>query len=295
MTTGFSGVFTAIVTPFEKNGDIDWAAFEILVERQIEGGVSGIVPCGTTGESPTLSESEQLQVIANTVRLASGRCAVIAGTGSNNTAHACEMTKAAQGLGADGVLVVNPYYNKPTQEGLYRHFAAVAASTTLPVMVYNIKGRTGVNVETPTLERLWNDCANITSVKEASGDLEQMKAVIQRKPAHFSVLSGDDNLTLPLIRAGGAGVVSVASNAAPKQMVSMVSHALAGEWKEAEALEKLLQPFFEAIFIETNPIPIKAVLSAAGLCQEIYRLPLCEMRPENKKKLEAVVKELTLR
>jgi 4-hydroxy-tetrahydrodipicolinate synthase len=282
----FKGVYTAIITPFTKSGEVDWEALQKLVEFQIENGVAGIVPCGTTGESPTLTHEEHDKVIEHVVKWAKKRCQVIAGTGSNATAEAIRLSKHAEHAGADACLVVNPYYNKPTQEGLYRHFKAIADAIAIPVMVYNIKGRTAVNVETATLIRLINECKNILAVKEASGDLAQMKEVISKAGKNFDVLSGDDNMTLDLIKAGGKGVVSVASNFIPDKMVMMVDAALKKDYVRAEKINAELSELFKMIFIETNPIPIKAALALKGMCMEVYRLPMCELRAENRKKFE---------
>jgi 4-hydroxy-tetrahydrodipicolinate synthase len=288
------GVYTAIITPFKKDGSIDWDALKNLVEFQIENKVAGIVPMGTTGESPTLSHDEHDKVVEKVIEWVNKRCTVIAGTGSNSTSEAIRLTKHAAEAGADACLVVNPYYNKPTQEGLYRHFKAVADSVEIPIVVYNIKGRTGVNVETPTLMRLAKDCSNILAVKEASGNLDQMKDVIANKPDNFSVLSGDDGITLDLIKAGGHGVVSVASNMIPDKMVALVDAALNSSMEEAEKLDKELQPFFEGEFIETNPIPIKLALAWKGMCEEAYRLPMCEMSAENKEKWKKILEDMKL-
>lgn len=290
----FSGVYTAIITPFKTDGSIDYDKLKELIEFQIENGVTGIVPCGTTGESPCLNDEEHKKVIETTVETVNNRIKVVAGTGSNNTAHAIDMTKFAESVGVDGALVVNPYYNKPTQEGLYRHFKAIADSVKIPIMVYNIMGRTGVNVETPTLLRLINDCSNIVSVKEASGNMKQMKEVINQTPKDFCVLSGDDGIALELIQNGGDGVVSVASNALPKEMSEMISAALNSDFEKAKEIDDKLQPFFDAEFIETNPIPIKSVLAMQGKIEEIYRLPMCELAPENKEKLREVITKMEL-
>ncbi len=290
----FKGVFTAIITPFNKDGGLDEECLKKLIDFNIENGVSGIVPCGTTGESPTLSHDEHDRVIELIVQHVNGRVPVIAGTGSNSTAEAIRLTKHAEEVGVDAALVVNPYYNKPTQEGLYRHFKAVADSVKIPIVVYNIKGRTAVNVETSTLMRLAKDCSNIVAVKEASGDIEQMKDVIAQRPEGFSVLSGDDNITLELIKAGGNGVVSVASNIVPDRMVAMVTAALDGNYEEAEKLNSELAPLFSVEFIETNPIPMKCALALKGMCDEVYRLPMCELRPENKEKLKQVLTEMKI-
>jgi len=288
------GVFTAIITPFKEDGSLDEECLKKLIDFNIENGVSGIVPCGTTGESPTLNHDEHDRVIELTVQHINKRVPVIAGTGSNSTAEAIRLSKHAEEAGADGLLIVNPYYNKPTQEGLYRHFKAVADAVKIPVVVYNIKGRTGVNVETATLMRIVKDCSNVVAVKEASGDINQMKDVIAQRPKGFSVLSGDDNITLELIKAGGNGVVSVASNLVPDRMVAMVKAALDGNFEEAEKLNNELTPLFDVEFIETNPIPIKAALAMKGMIKEVYRLPMCELRPENKEKLKQVLTEMKI-
>ena len=288
------GVFTAIITPFKEDGSVDEECLKKLIDFNIDNGVSGIVPCGTTGESPTLSHEEHDRVIELTVQHVNKRVQVIAGTGSNSTAEAVRLTKHAEEVGVDGCLVVNPYYNKPTQEGLYRHFKAVADAVKIPIVVYNIKGRTAVNVETATLMRLARDCPNIVAVKEASGDINQMKEVISQRPEGFSVLSGDDNITLELIQAGGNGVVSVASNIVPDKMVAMVKSALEGNIEEASKINDELAPLFEVEFIETNPIPMKCALAMKGMCEEVYRLPMCELSPENKKKLKQVLTRMKI-
>jgi 4-hydroxy-tetrahydrodipicolinate synthase len=285
----FRGVFTAIVTPFTADESVDEPTLKNLIDFNLANGVSGLVPCGTTGESPTLSHNEHDRVIELTVEHVNGRAPVIAGTGSNSTREAIRLSQHAQGAGANALLLVTPYYNKPTQEGMYRHFRAIAESVNLPCIIYNIKGRTGVNLETDTLVRLINDCPNVAGVKEASGDLNQMKDVIARRTNGFSVLSGDDNMTLPLIKAGGDGVISVASNFIPAQMSRLVKLALEGNFSEAETLDKQLSPLFAAEFVETNPIPIKYMLSLKGMCQEVYRLPMCELRPPSKEKVQTVL------
>lgn len=288
----FEGVYTAIITPFKKDESVDWGSLKRLVEFQIDSKIDGIVPCGTTGESPTLSHEEHDKVIEKVVEWVDGRVKVIAGTGSNSTSEAIRLTKHAEDAGADACLLVNPYYNKPTQEGLYRHFKAIADSVKFPCIVYNIKGRTAVNVETATLMRLIRSCRNIKGVKEASGDLGQIKDVIRQSPDEFSVLSGDDNITLDLIKAGGDGVISVASNVIPEKMVAMVRAARSGNIEEAESLNREMADFFRGEFIETNPIPIKAALAMKGMCEEIYRLPLCEMAAENRKKWKTILEDI---
>tara|TARA_Y100000310_G_scaffold344430_1_gene457144 strand:- start:755 stop:1636 length:882 start_codon:yes stop_codon:yes gene_type:complete len=288
------GTFTAIITPFKSDETVDEDALKALIDFNIENGISGIVPCGTTGESPTLDNEEHERVIELTVQHVNKRVPVIAGTGSNCTKEAIRLSKHAEEIGVDALLLVNPYYNKPTQEGLYRHFKAIANSVTIPCVVYNIKGRTGVNVETETLMRLIKDCKNIVAVKEASGDLNQMKEVIAQSPEGFSVLSGDDNITLDLIRAGGQGVISVASNIAPDKMSAMVKAALDGNMREAEQINDELSQLFSVEFIETNPIPIKYMLSLKNMCKEVYRLPMCELSNEHKEEVKKEMQNLGL-
>lgn len=275
MDRPFRGVYTAIITPFTRSGNVDEEALQRIIEFQIESGIDGLVPCGTTGESPTLSHNEHDRVIELTVEYANGRVPVMAGTGSNATSEAIRLSKHAQEAGVHSLLQVNPYYNKPTQKGLYLHFKAIADAVDIPVVVYNIKGRTGINVETPTLVRLMKDCPNIQGVKEASGNLDQMKDVIQNRIDGFSVLSGDDNMTFNLLREGGDGVVSVASNLIPRQLVDFVHTALDGDFDAAQKEEDRLMEFFKALFLETNPIPIKTAMSMRGWCEEVFRLPMC--------------------
>jgi len=288
----FQGVFTAIVTPFDTQEEIDWSAFEQLVDRQLAAGVAGIVPVGTTGESPTLTPAEHDKVIAQVVSWVNGRCQVIAGTGSNCTRSAIRTTQEAARAGVDGCLLVNPYYNKPTQEGLFQHFKAIADAVEIPVVLYNIKGRCAVNLETPTLLRLIEACDNIRAVKEASGDLNQIEGVIRQVPQDFAVLSGDDNLTLEIIQAGGQGSISVASNLLPAQLVALVQAALAGDFDTAQRLDEALRPLYAAQMLETNPIPIKAALAMQGLLQESYRLPLCPLSAEHRESLHQTLVSL---
>lgn len=276
----YTGVFTALVTPFTSTGAIDIDAFRKLIEYQITEGVDGLIPCGTTGESSTLSHEEHDRVIDLAIKFAAGRVPVIAGTGSNATSEAIQLSQHAEQAGADAVLLVNPYYVRPTQKGLYLHFKAIAESVSIPCIPYNIKSRTGVNLENKILRRLMDECANIVGVKEASGDLEQMKELISLRNREFTILSGDDNLTIELIAAGGNGVVSVAANLIPRQMKEMVHCALRGDLEKARALEKELIPFFEACFVETNPIPIKTAMSMKGWCREVFRLPICPLEKE---------------
>lgn len=288
------GTFTAIVTPFKKDESVDYDALGNLIEFQIKNGVTGIVPCGTTGESPTLNNEEHNKVIEFTVKKVNKRVLVIAGTGSNCTKEAIEQTIHAEHAGADASLQVNPYYNKPTQEGLYLHFRAIANATKLPIVLYNIKGRTGVNLETPTLLRLIKDCKNILAVKEASGDMTQIKEVIQKTPEYFSVLSGDDNLTQEIIASGVDGVISVASNISPNRVATMVKTGLKGNHNESKKLSDELMSLFKGCFIETNPIPIKFMVAQKKMCEQIYRLPMCEMSEEHKKQTIELMKQQKL-
>lgn len=284
----FEGVYTALVTPFTAGGDIDGDALERLVDFQIDQGVSGLVPMGTTGESPTVSHEENMDVVERVIRRADGRVPVIAGTGSNSTDEAIRMTKIAKSLGATASLQVAPYYNKPTQEGLYRHFTTIAEEVDIPLVVYNIKGRTGVNIETPTLMRMAAH-PRIVSVKEASGDVAQMMDVLRAKPADFDVLSGDDNLALPLTLLGGSGVISVASNIIPRYIVEMIAAARKGDVTKARTMHYELLPLFKGMFLETNPIPVKACLAMMGMMEESWRLPLCPPSESTKEKLREIL------
>ena len=283
------GVFTALVTPFKKNQEIDRESLKKIVDFQIKEGISGLVPMGTTGESPTVSIEENMDVVEMVVKMADGKVPVIAGTGSNCTAEAVKMTKMAKNMGADYALLVNPYYNKPTQEGLYGHFMAVADAVDLPIVLYNIQGRTGVNLETDTLLRLAKH-DNIVAVKEASGSLPQMMDVINRKPKDFSVLSGDDNLGLPLTIMGGQGIISVASNIIPRWMEEMVTAARRGNIEKARTIHYELLPLFKAMFLETNPIPVKSCMAMMGLLEEEFRLPLCPPTDEHREALREMMR-----
>ena len=288
MKATFQGSIVALVTPF-KNGKIDEPKVKALVELHVKSGTDAIVPCGTTGESPTLSHDEHHHMVELTVASAAGRISVIAGTGSNSTAEAIDLTKHAERAGAQAALVVNPYYNKPTQEGLYRHFRAVAEATSLPILVYNIQGRTAVNIETDTMARLVRDCRNIVGVKEASGSLDQMSQVILACGPDFSVLSGDDNITLPLLAIGGRGVISVIANIVPRETSEMVHAALDNDWKRARELHYKLFPLARAAFLETNPIPIKEAMAMARMLEPEFRLPMCRMSDANREKLRAIL------
>jgi 4-hydroxy-tetrahydrodipicolinate synthase len=268
----FKGVYTAIITPF-KNDRIDYDSYHLLLERQIKAGVSGVVPCGTTGESPTLTYEEHSELIRKTVEICRGKIKVIAGTGSNSTKEAIELTEHANKDGVDGILSVNPYYNKPTQEGLFLHFSAIAKSSNSPVMLYNIPGRTAVNMLPETILRL-SGIPNIVSVKEATGDLGQMSKTISLVPESFTVLSGDDNLTLPLMAVGGRGVVSVVSNIFPSRVKELVDSFEKGEIQKAKEIHYSLLKLFSMVFVETNPIPVKAIMSWMGFCTNELRLPL---------------------
>ena len=280
----FSGTFTALVTPF-RNGEVDVEALEGMVEFQIQHGVSGLVPCGTTGETPAMSEAEDRVVVGTVVRIANGRVPVIAGTGSNSTDMAIKYTKMAQEVGADGSLQVAPYYNKPTQEGLYRHFAAIAESTELPLVLYNIPGRTGVTISAETMARL-AEIPNIVGVKDSTLSMNMISDVIRLCGEEFDVLSGDDPMTLPLVALGGRGVISVASNVAPGAVSDMVRAMLEGEWERGRELHYELLPLFRALFVETNPIPVKTAASLLGLCSDEMRLPLVPMEGENLRALQ---------
>jgi 4-hydroxy-tetrahydrodipicolinate synthase len=288
MSARFQGSCVALVTPF-RGGKVDEAKVRELVEFHVSHGTDALVPCGTTGESPTLSHDEHKRVVELVLEAARGRVPVIAGTGSNSTAEAIDLTRHAERAGAAGALVVNPYYNKPTQEGLYRHFRAVAESVAIPILVYNIQGRTAVNVETATLERLVRDVTNVAGVKEASGSLDQMSQVIAACGPDFSVLSGDDNITLPLLAIGGHGVISVIANLVPRETAELVHAALDGDWKRARELHYKLFPLARAAFLETNPIPIKEAMAMAGMLEPEFRLPMCRMGDANRERLRAVL------
>jgi len=288
MSQTFQGSFVAMVTPF-RSGKVDEAKLRELVEFHVANGTDGLIPCGTTGESPSLNHDEHRRVVEVVVEAAHGRIRVVAGTGSNSTAEAIDMTKHAERAGAAGALVVNPYYNKPTQEGLYRHFRAVAESVAIPILVYNIQSRTAINVETDTLARLVRDVKNVVGVKEASGSLDQMSQVIAACGPDFSVLSGDDNITLPLLAIGGSGVVSVIANIVPRETAELVHAALDGDWKRARDLHYRLFPLARAAFLETNPIPIKEAMAMAGMLEPEFRLPMCRMSDANREKLRAVL------
>jgi 4-hydroxy-tetrahydrodipicolinate synthase len=277
-----------MVTPF-RDGEVDEATLAELVEFHVANGTDGLVPCGTTGESPTLSHGEHKRVIELVIKAARGRIPVVAGTGSNSTAEAIEMTVHAAKAGADGALLVSPYYNKPTQQGLYEHFKAIAqAAPDLPLIVYNIQGRTAVNVETETMARL-AQIPNIVGVKEASGNLDQMTSVILACGPDFSVVSGDDSLTLPLMAVGGRGVISVLANFLPREVAELTHAALDGDSKRARELHQRLFPICRAMFIETNPIPVKEAMAMLGMIRAEWRLPMCPMTDANRERLRKVL------
>ena len=290
------GCATALVTPFTgTSAAVDEERLRNLIEYQIAGGVKVLVPCGTTGESATMTEEEDQRVISITVEAAKGRARVIAGTGSNATAVAIETSLTARDLGVDAVLVVAPYYNKPTQEGLYAHFRAIAEAVgDLPVVMYNVPGRTASNIAAATTLKLANDVENIVAIKEASGDLTQIMAILRDRPEHFRVLSGDDSFTFALLALGANGLISVASNEAPALMSEMIELALAGNWDKARALHYKLLPLMEVNFIESSPGPVKAALAMMNLIEEKYRLPLVPVQEKTRERLREVLLEIGL-
>lgn len=276
------GLYTALVTPF-KNGAVDYGKYKELIERQIEGGAAGIVPVGTSGESPTLTMEEHRKVIAAAVKAAAGRCVVMAGSGANSTEEAILLTKYAKEDGADCSLQVTPYYNKPTQEGMYRHFATIADTCGLPIILYNVPGRTGVPIGVDTIARLSKN-ANVIGVKEAGGSVERVSEILNT--CDIPVMSGDDSLTLPMMSVGACGVISVASNIIPAEMAALVNSCLKGDFAKALEIHRKYYRLFKHLFIESNPIPVKAAMSMLGWIEEEYRLPLCPMSPANREILE---------
>ena len=277
----FAGAHTALVTPF-KDGALDESALEALIEIQIQGGISGIVPVGTTGESLTLSHEEHRRVIEIAVKAAAKRILVIAGTGSNATSEAVELTVEAEKLGADAALLVAPYYNKPSAEGLYRHFKKVAEAVSIPIVLYSIPGRCGIEIPVSVIVRLAADCPNVLAIKEAGGSVERVNQLRTALPASFQILSGDDSLTLPFMAAGAVGVISVASNIIPAEVEGLVQSFLKGDIDKAQEIQTRYYPLFRDLFIEPNPVPIKTALAAKGICKDDVRLPLCEMTKSNK-------------
>ena len=285
----FTGTYTAIVTPF-KNGELDVPALERVVKMQIKGGVDGIVPVGTTGESPTVDYEEHLEIIALAVKFAAGKVKVIAGTGGNSTSEAVYLTREAEKVGADGSLQVAPYYNKPTQEGLFQHFRAIARETKLPIVLYSIPGRCGIEIGVETVRRLAAECKNIIGIKEAGGSCDrvsQLRAALRPK---FTILSGDDSLTLPFMAVGAQGVISVASNVIPREVSQMVGAFARGKARQAARLHAKFYPVFKDLFLETNPVPVKAALAMMGIIEEEYRLPLVTMSDANRVRLKATLK-----
>ena len=290
----YQGLYTAIVTPL-KNGQVDYEAFKALIEAQIAGGVDGIVPMGTTGESPTVTTEEHLEVIRVCVETVAGRCQVIAGTGANCTAEAIEMTKAAAAMGADGTLQVCPYYNKPNQEGVYQHFKAIAEATDLPIMLYSIPGRSGIEIAVDTVARLAADCPTIVAIKEAGGSVERVNQLVQALPADFAILSGDDGLTVPFISCGAVGLVSVTSNIAPAEMKELVDTAMSGDGKKALELQKKYYPLMKGLMsLDVNPVPAKAALALRGQIGWEIRLPLVPLAEEKHGKLADLLKSFNL-
>jgi 4-hydroxy-tetrahydrodipicolinate synthase len=290
----FRGTATALVTPFKADGTLDEKALRKLVGFQIAGGVEALVPVGTTGENPTLSQEEQLRVIGIVLDEADGKARVFAGAGSNSTAEAIQKARAAKGAGADAALVVGPYYNKPTQEGYFQHFRAIAEGADLPIIVYNVPGRTGGNIEAQTTLRMAEEIPSVVMVKEASGNMAQIMEIARNKPAHFSLLSGDDAFTLPLMVLGGDGCISVVANEVPKEFSDMVRACLRGKWDRALEVHNMLLPLMNANFIESNPIPVKTALAMMGMMQESFRLPMVPLSQKNRDKLKGVLDELHL-
>ncbi len=292
MTT-FSGCGTALVTPFRPDQSLDEGTLRKLVRRQIQAGINFLVPCGTTGENPTMTRAEHLRVVAITLEEAKGKVPVLAGAGGYNTAEVIEIAKELAHMGADGILSVTPYYNKPTQEGLIQHYRAIAKAVPLPIIVYNIQGRTGVNVETATLKRL-AEIDNIVGVKEASGNISQMAVVLHHLPERFAVFSGDDAITIPLIALGGRGVISVVSNEIPGEFAKLTQLALAGDFAGARALQRKWFALMEVNFCETNPGPVKAAMAMMGLLEPVWRLPMVPPSEANRAKIEAVLQSAGL-
>jgi 4-hydroxy-tetrahydrodipicolinate synthase len=292
MRQAFTGCGTALVTPFKHDGSLDEAGVSRLARRQIELGIHFLVPCGTTGESPTLSDDERVRVVELVVAEARGRVPVMAGAGGYDTKEVIHAAKRMQRAGADGILSVTPYYNKPTREGLYQHYRAIAEAVPLPIVIYNVPGRTGTNVDPQTLARL-SAIPNIVGVKEASGNMTQMCEVCNAVPADFLVLSGDDALTLPLMAVGGRGIISVASNAIPAEMSRMVEHAEANDFASARRIHQKILPFMQVNFVESNPGPIKSAMATLGLLEEVYRLPMVPPEASSKARIAAVLQALT--
>jgi 4-hydroxy-tetrahydrodipicolinate synthase len=289
----FTGTGTALVTPFRRDGSLDEATLQALVKRQMDAGVDFLVPCGTTGESPTLTHEEHLRVVEITVKLAKGRVPVLAGAGGYNTAEVIALARELAEVGADGILSVTPYYNKPTQEGLFQHYRAIAEAISLPIILYSVQGRTGVNIEPATVKRLAG-IENIIGIKEASGNVSQMAAILNIVPDEFIVLSGDDAITLPVISLGGRGVISVVSNEIPAEMSQLTRLALQGDFSGARAIHRRHHALMETNFVESNPIPVKAAMAEMGLLEAAWRLPLVAPKAENQARIRAVLEALGL-
>ena len=289
----FTGCGTALVTPFRSDTKLDESAVRALTRRQIEHGINFLVPCGTTGESPTLTHEEHLRVVEIVVDEAKGKVPVLAGAGGYNTAEVVETAKQVEALGADGILSVTPYYNKPTQEGLYQHYKAIASAISIPIVVYSVMSRTGINITPATLARLAG-IDNIIGVKEASGNIGQMAQVVRQTPDEFIVLSGDDSVTLPLMALGGRGIISVASNEIPAQMTALAQACLANDFAKARELQNKYLPLMEINFIESNPIPVKAAMALMGLLEPVWRLPLIAPHPDSLARIQAVLTEVGL-
>ncbi len=290
----FQGTGTAIVTPFKKDGSLDEAALRKLVDYQIQGGVEALIPVGTTGESPSLSHSEHERVFEIVKEHAKGKAKIFGGTGSNSTQTAIEHTKMAKKAGLDAALVVGPYYNKPTQEGYFQHYRAIAEAVDIPIIVYNVPGRTGGNIEAATTLRMAQEIPSIIAVKEASGNFTQIMEIARNKPANFSLLSGDDAITLPMMAVGADGCISVVANEAPRDFSDIVRACLSGNWVKALELHNKLLPLMNVNFIESSPIPVKAALAMMGMIEEVYRLPLVPIGQKNREKLKFVLAELKL-
>src|SRR5260370_2958536 len=289
----FTGTGTALVTPFRRDGSLDEPALRALIKRQIEAGIDFLVPCGTTGESPTLTHEEHLRVVKITVEWANGKVPVIGGAGGSNTAEVIALARELAALGVDGILSVHPYYNKPTQEGLFQHYRAIAEAVLLPIILYSVQGRTGVNIEPGTVKRL-AEIENIVGIKEASGNVSQMAAILNAVPDDFIVLSGDDAITLPVISLGGRGVISVVSNEIPAEMSQLTRLALQGDFPGARAIHRRFHPLMEINFVQSNPIPVKAAMAEMGLLKPVWRLPLVPPKAENQARIRSVLASLGL-
>ncbi len=290
----FRGTGTALVTPFKKDGAVDEGTLRELVDHQIAGGVEAIIPIGTTGESPSISADEHRRILEIVIDRSNGRAKIFAGSGSNYTNKAIELTRLAKQMGADAAILVAPYYNKPTQEGYFQHYRAVSDAVDIPLIVYNVPGRTGGNITASTTLRMAEEIPSVIAVKEASGNLSQIMEIARNRPKNFSLLSGDDALTLPMLSVGGDGCISVISNEIPRDFSEMVRAGLSGNWKKALRLHNKLLPLMNANFIETNPIPVKAALAMMGMINEVYRLPLVPMAAKNRKALKKILNDLHL-